>query len=87
MITSEELILIKQEYLKEHNYGQNFLCNVAEVLGLRFEFIDYLMDNLEGTTLSIGNPNSSSARWNSEDARSRLNWLDKHIKLLEDDNE
>ncbi len=87
MITSEELILIKEKYLKEeNNYAGNYLCNVAKDLGLKFKFQDYLLDNLEGTWLNIGNPDPKYPRWRGKDTVPRLNWLDKHIELLDTNN-
>ena len=80
---AKDLILIKKEYLKEYNYQESYLCTVAESVGLREEFVEYLMENLEGTTMSRDSENIRRARWSSEDGEGRIAWLDKHIERLE----
>ncbi len=85
MITSEQLRDIKELSLKQ--YRSVYLCNVADDLGIRKEFQDYLLSNLDNTmTESRWDSDLNPPLWSDGDLNSRLNWLDKHIKLLEDDN-
>ncbi len=83
MITSRQLKRIKELSLNYTKHTFVFLCQVAEDLGIEKEFQEYLLNNLDDTMINEDNSTDSFlARWYYDDLESRLNWLDKHIKLL-----
>ncbi len=78
MITSKNLKDIKEVSLNQ--YDSVYLCNIAEDLEIEGSK-EYLLNNLDNTMISSWrwyNP----PRWACQDLESRINWLDKHIKLL-----
>ena len=83
MITSKQLKEIKEYHVSKQ---LKFLCHSAEELGMLDEFSDYLMANLDGTTMFRGCMITKAPRWFDHDQEGRIKWLDKHIKLLEGDN-
>ena len=85
MITSKNLKDIKS-YIYYSDTYHFYLCTAANKLGIQKEFQEYLLNNLDGTTINTESFSKDAARWRGKDKQSRVNWLDKHIKLLEDDN-
>ena len=80
MITSKQLKDIKETSLNQ--CVDVYLCCVADELGI-IDFQEYLLNNLDDTMIQeeesiFDNP----PRWKDGDLESRINWLDKHIKLL-----
>jgi hypothetical protein len=74
------MIHIKEEYLKGE---QNYLCHIASCLGVQDEFQEYLNNNLDDTMINLEYKDRNEARWYSEDVQGRINWLNKHIEILE----
>ncbi len=84
MITSKQLRTIKHEYILDS--GFTYLCSVAGSLNIEKEFKEYLQNNPDDTMLKYSRGVTERPQWRGKDKQSRINWLDKHIKLLEDDN-
>ncbi len=84
MITSKQLRTIKHEYIL--NSRMPYLCSVAGSLNIEKEFKEYLQNNPDDTMLKYSRGDAELPQWRSKDKQSRINWLDKHIKILEDDN-
>ena len=84
MLTSKDLKDIERLYINDHIV---FLCNVALELNMADRFQEYLFDNLDNTMLGVDEQELKDVVcWDPDDIESRIKWLDKHIKLLEDDS-
>lgn len=87
----EKMIHIKEEYLQDKMIAikeecrkcrLGYLCDVSERLGIRDEFQEYLVNNLDDTMINSDSNDKNEARWFLQDMKGRLNWLNKHIVLL-----
>lgn len=82
-MTREQMMMIRKEYVIQASQDiEPYLCHVAVDVGIRKEFEEYLVNNLDDTMINDWCDDKNNARWDSKDTQSRLDWLDKHIELL-----